>query len=407
MKKVLIISHTMEIGGAEKALLGLLNSFDYNNYRVDLFLCRHEGALFDQIPKQVNVLPATKAKFLAIPMINLLKQNEFKILYGRLKAKIRARKTVKRLGLKTDNQVDYIYSHKYTYKYFEFINPEIEYDLAISFLTPHYICLNKCNARKRIAWIHTDYSTIDLDIETELDMWDNYDYIASISKNCTDAFLLKFPTLKNKIIRIDNIILENMIVKQANLFDVSNEMNFRGIKLLSVGRLTYAKNFDNVPDVCKKILESGLDIKWYIIGYGQREQEIINKIQEYNMQERIIMLGKKENPYPYIKACDIYIQPSRYEGKAVTVREAQILCKPVVITNFPTARSQLVDGLDGIIVPLDNEKCAEGIIDFINNSFLQNKIVDYLKKHNYSNSEEIEKIYNLIDEIYMEEYTNE
>lgn len=407
MKKVLIISHTMEIGGAERALLGLLNSFDYNNYRVDLFLCRHEGALFDQIPKQVNVLPATKAKFLAIPMINLLKQNEFKILYGRLKAKIRARKTVKRLGLKTDNQVDYIYSHKYTYKYFEFINPEIEYDLAISFLTPHYICLNKCNARKRIAWIHTDYSTIDLDIETELDMWDNYDYIASISKNCTDAFLLKFPTLKNKIIRIDNIILENMIVKQANLFDVSNEMNFRGIKLLSVGRLTYAKNFDNVPDVCKKILESGLDIKWYIIGYGQREQEIINKIQEYNMQERIIMLGKKENPYPYIKACDIYIQPSRYEGKAVTVREAQILCKPVVITNFPTARSQLVDGLDGIIVPLDNEKCAEGIIDFINNSFLQNKIVDYLKKHNYSNSEEIEKIYNLIDEIYMEEYTNE
>ncbi|WP_279006497.1 glycosyltransferase [Thomasclavelia cocleata] len=407
MKKVLIISHAMEIGGAEKALLGLLNSFDYNNYRVDLFLCRHEGELFDQIPKQVNVLPATKAKFLAIPMINLLKQNEFKILYGRLKAKIRARKTVKRLGLKTDNQVDYIYSHKYTYKYFEFINPEIEYDLAISFLTPHYICLNKCNARKRIAWIHTDYSTIDLDIETELDMWDNYDYIASISKNCTDAFLLKFPTLKNKIIRIDNIILENMIVKQANLFDVSNEMNFRGIKLLSVGRLTYAKNFDNVPDVCKKILESGLDIKWYIIGYGQREQEIINKIQEYNMQERIIMLGKKENPYPYIKACDIYIQPSRYEGKAVTVREAQILCKPVVITNFPTARSQLVDGLDGIIVPLDNEKCAEGIIDFINNSFLQNKIVDYLKKHNYSNSEEIEKIYNLIDEIYMEEYTNE
>ena len=87
MKKVLIISHAMEIGGAEKALLGLLNSFDYNNYRVDLFLCRHEGELFDQIPKQVNILPMNQAKYLATPMKNLIKEKAYKMLYGRLKGK--------------------------------------------------------------------------------------------------------------------------------------------------------------------------------------------------------------------------------------------------------------------------------------------------------------------------------
>ena len=88
MKRVLIISQSMEIGGAERALLGLLNSFDYSNYRVDLFLCRQAGELFDYIPPNVNILPENQAKFLAIPMKNLIRKKQFKMLYGRIKAKI-------------------------------------------------------------------------------------------------------------------------------------------------------------------------------------------------------------------------------------------------------------------------------------------------------------------------------
>lgn len=398
MKKVLIISHAMEIGGAEKALLGLLNSFDYNNYRVDLFLCRHEGELFDQIPKQVNILPMNQAKYLATPMKNLIKEKAYKMLYGRLKGKYLANKRVKKLSLKLDNQVGLTYSHKYTYKYIDFINKDIEYDLAISFLTPHYICRNKVKAKKYMAWIHTDYSTIDIDIETELGMWNRYDYIASISENCTEAFLSKFPSLKSKIIRIDNIITKDMIYDQAYQFDACEEMSFNGFKLLSIGRFSYAKNFDNIPAICKYIIDSGCTVKWYILGYGGDENLIRDKIEEYNMQEHVFISGKKDNPYPYIKACDYYIQPSRYEGKAVTVREAQILDKPVIITDFPTAKSQLNNGVDGVIVPLDNKKCAEGIINFINDRKLQRKIISYLELHNYSNAGEVEKIYQLIGE---------
>ena len=167
---------------------------------------------------------------------------------------------------------------------------------------------------------------------------------------------------------------------------------------MSIGRFCNAKNFDNIPVICKYIVDKGLNIKWYIIGYGGDEQLIKDKIQEYNMGNYVFILGKKENPYPYIKACDIYIQPSRYEGKAVTVREAQILCKPVVITNYPTSKSQIDDGIDGIIVPMDNEGCAQGIIDFINDKELQDKIVNYLKEHDYSNSNEVEKIYQLMED---------
>ncbi len=396
-KKIIIVSHAMEIGGAERALLGLLSSFDYSKYEVDLFLMRHEGELLKFIPKEVNVLPMNQAKYLAVPMKLLLSERKFKMLYGRLKAKWLAKKRVTSLGLKKDNQVALTYSHRYTWKYIEKISPEIEYDLAISFLTPHYICLHHVKAKKKVAWIHTDYSTIDIDVKTELSMWESYDYITTISEKVTEAFLKRFPTLRKKIISIDNIVTSNMVEEQA---DEKIELEFEkgeSLKLLSVGRFSYAKNFDNVPQICKYILNRGISVKWYLIGFGGYEQLIQENIKKCGMENHVIILGKKDNPYPYIKACDIYVQPSRYEGKAVTVREAQILHKPVIITNFATASSQVENGYDGVIVPLDNEGCAEGLVKFIRDSKLQEELIENMKKAHYSNESEIEKIYELIE----------
>lgn len=170
------------------------------------------------------------------------------------------------------------------------------------------------------------------------------------------------------------------------------------MKLLSIGRFCTAKNYDNVPDITRRMIEEGVDdLKWYIIGYGSDEELIRRKIRDAGVEEHVILLGKKENPYPYIRACDIYVQPSRYEGKSVTVREAQILCKPVAVTAYPTALSQIKDGIDGVIVPLDNKGCAAGLAQFITNTSLQERIVNYLRTHDYSNSSEVEKIYALLD----------
>lgn len=168
-------------------------------------------------------------------------------------------------------------------------------------------------------------------------------------------------------------------------------------KLLSIGRFCEAKNYDNVPDITRRIIEGGCDIKWYIIGYGGDEDLIRQKIAEAGMQDHVIILGKRTNPYPYIKACDIYVQPSRYEGKSITVREAQMLCKPVVVTNYPTASSQIQDGLDGVIVPLDNEGCAKGLAKFILDGEKQAKIIEYLKTHDFSGQHEVSKIYNIVE----------
>ena len=135
---------------------------------------------------------------------------------------------------------------------------------------------------------------------------------------------------------------------------------------------------------------------WYLIGYGGDEALIRQKIQEFGMEDHVIILGKKPNPYPYIKACDVYVQPSRYEGKCVAVREAQMLGKPVIITNYATSASQLEDGVDGVIVPVDNEGCARGIADVLSNVNRMKKLSENCCKRDYSNRDEVKKIYALI-----------
>ena len=395
MKKVLIFSHALEIGGAERALLGLLNSFDTSRYEVDLFLMRHEGELFRYIPDQIRLLPSVKQYTgLAVPMTSLIRKKLFRIIYGRLKAKILARRFIKRHGLRDDNAVELEYSHKYTRKYMPSVSDK-EYDLAISFLTPHYFVAEKVMAKRKIAWIHTDYSYVGVDVCSELEMWDRYDRIASISPDCTKSFLGVFPELKDKIVEIENISSADFIRQQAaeatpDVYDDDR------INLLSIGRFCHPKNFDNVPDICKRIRDAGINARWFLIGFGPEEDLIRRKIKEVGMEEHVIVIGKMSNPYPYIANCDIYVQPSRYEGKAVTVREAQILSKPVVITAYPTSASQLADGFDGVIVPMDNAGCAEGIARVIRDDALRQKLIENTGKTDYSGADEIQKLYALI-----------
>lgn len=394
-KKVFIFSHAMEIGGAERALLGLLTSFDYSKYDIDLFLLRHSGELLDLIPEQVNLLPEIpQYSAMMKPMVAALKQGQLKIVAGRIIGKIKAKQFNKRMGFQ-DSFAVFDYSHKYTKKYLPVIS-KTQYDLAISFLMPHYIVQEKVQAKKKIAWIHTDYSICNMDVESETAIWSKYDNIISISDDVTKAFLTKFPSLENKIVYIENILSKDFIDGQADLVDVSNEMDISTVKLLTIGRFSPPKKLDEVPQIASIIKSKGIDFKWYIIGYGGEEELIRSKIFEFGMEDTVIILGKKDNPYPYIKACDIYLQPSRYEGKAVTVHEALILNKPVIITDYPTAHSQLKDGFDGIIVPMDIEGSANEIARVIKDKELQQRLICNMQTTNYSNESEIEKLYKLI-----------
>ena len=397
MKKILIFSHAMELGGAERALLGLLETIDTTKYSVDLFLMRHQGELLKYIPDNINLLPENKKySCLAIPMKEVIRQRQFGVAFGRIKGIFAAKKRVKQLRL-GENNITNEYSHKYTLPYLPQVN-NIDYDVVISFVSPHYFAAERVNAQKKIAWIHTDYSTLSVDVVSELKMWASYDHIISISDDVTKSFVKTFPSLKEKIVMIENIMPMKYMQELANAFSAEEEMPKSEVSLLTIGRFCNAKRMDEIPQICKRIRESGIDAKWYLIGFGGDEALIRQRIAEAGAEDYVIILGKKENPYPYIKACDIYIQPSRYEGKSVAVREAQILNKPVIITNYATAASQLNDGVDGVIVPMDINACADGIIKVIKNKELQEKLVENTKKTDYTNASEINKFYNLMGE---------
>lgn len=392
-KRILVIMPSMFIGGAERSLIGLLDSLNQSNLDVYLFLFRHEGELLSHIPSHVHLLPQIdEYTTFDRPIIEILKSNLFKFGLIRIWSKILLNIKAK---IKRENK-DVWKSMQYTSYYVTKLLPEIEgnYDMAISFLgVPFY--MKKVHAKKKMAWIHTDYDSLFPDRKKDIQAYQLVDYIVTVSDKCKQSFDAFHPSLINKSIMIENIISKSYIFNQTNEIV---EFDKEHISLLSIGRFCDAKNFDNVPNICRRIREYGLNVKWYLIGYGGDENLIRSKILQENMQDYVIILGKKNNPYPYIKACDIYIQPSRYEGKAVTVREAQIMNKPVIITNYSTSKSQLIDGCDGIIVPMDNENCAKGIVNLLKNKMLQHSLIENTRKNDYTNEKEIEKILKILEE---------
>lgn len=398
-KRIFISTYYMEIGGVERSLIGLLSSFDYNRYEVDLFLHRHSGEFMSLIPKEVNLLPENK-KYATYsrPVKDLIKEGFLRIGVARALATMKTRRVNKRKGLQENGSAT-TYSLLATEPFLPSLKSYGEYDLAISFLMPHNIVLNKVAAKKKLAWIHTDYSAIFLDKKVELPIWSKFDQVVSISESVTESFLSVMPEVKDKIIQIENILSPTVVKQLALETDVEAELrkDISEIIFCSVGRISHAKNFDQAVYICKHLVEMGFNIKWYVIGDGGDKALIQTNIEKAQMQNHFFLLGKKANPYPYMKACDFYLQPSRYEGKAVTVREAQILQKPVIITRFSTSASQLQENIDGIIVPMENKEAAKAIAAFIQDKEKQKQLIRNMKNIDYGNEKEVEKLYDLIE----------
>ncbi len=382
----------MEIGGAERALLGLLSAIDTTRVDVDLFINQHTGNFMSLIPDNINLLPENKRySTIERPISTVLKKGHIDIVIARILA--RMNHWIYRKLHKSNSSIDgsiFNYVAQYTTPLLPSLKSLGRYDLAISFLTPHHIVKNKVNATKKIAWIHTDYSIVSVNTKKELPIWKSYDKIISISTDVTKTFLKAFSSLKNKIIEIENILSPSFVKTQSLLY-TPKEYNNDCINICSVGRFCDAKNYENIPFVAQILLKKELKFKWFIIGYGDTKL-VTDNISLTSTEDCVILLGKKDNPYPYIAKCDIYAQPSRYEGKSVTVREAQILCRPIIVTNYPTATSQIKNGIDGIICNMDNESIANAIYNLAIDKSKQQILSSYLSTHDYGNETEVDKI---------------
>ncbi len=401
-KKIFIAIHYLEVGGAEISLIGLLQSLNYSMYDVDLFVYSHRGELMEYIPEQVNLLEEKGCyPYLEAPVTKTIAHGHIGLALRRLYAKLRYAKYRRSHSCHDDFPLHYIIADTVLGALPQ-IGRKEGYDLAISYLNPHAIVLKKVKAAKKACWIHTDFSKVGVDAAMEEGVWGAFDHIVSISADVTKGFLKVFPALENKIVEMKNILPEAFVRERAGGVDeesVLKEMPRQDgvVNLLSVGRFCYAKNYDNVPDICRRILEAGCRVCWYLIGFGSDLQLIESKIKESGTQDCVKILGKKSNPYPYMKACDVYVQPSRYEGNAVTVREAQMLGRPVIITAYPTAGSQVADGRDGFIVPLDNKGCADGIVSLLKDPQRLRQMEENLKHGDFSNRNQTEIIEKLFE----------
>jgi glycosyltransferase involved in cell wall biosynthesis len=386
----------MEIGGIERSLINMLESFDYTKFNVDLMIFHHIGEFMNLIPKQVNVLPEVRRyTVFRKPIKQCFKEGHYTSVAARVIAKLYAYLLSK---FKNLNEGSGYIEMQLSSKYLTFIMPRIKktYDLAISYAWPHDFTAQKVNAYKKVSWIHTDYSQLEVDPKLDQKVWESFDFVASISEACTQTFLTKYPSLKDKIIRVENITSPDFIKKMADI-NQQIELKENYFNIVSVGRLSYAKGFDNAVIALKKLHQKGMtDIKWYVVGYGGFEHKLREIIFQMNMEEHFILLGKKMNPYTYIQGCDLYVQPSRYEGKAVTVTEAKILGKPILLTNYPTSRSQLVDGEEGLICDQSIDGLFHGIEQLYKNHEFRKKISFNNSTSNFDNSFELINLYKVL-----------
>ncbi len=393
MKKVLIASFDMEVGGVERSLISMLNNFDYSRYQVDLMLYSHTGDFMNLLPAGPNLLPENSIyKTFRMPVSEIMRNGNWAIGMTRILAKWKA--SIQRSTENGYKQMQYMW--KYSLPFLP--EMEKEYDVAISYLWPHYFVAEKVKATKKIAWIHTDFSTVETDVGMDLAMWERFDSIMAVSEDCKKAFVEKYPSLNFKTNVIENITSPDFI-KELAFEPIENNPMIKDsrFKIITVARLSYAKGIDQAVEALKLLHNKGYkEVSWYIVGYGGDESSIRKLIKEHKLEDSFILLGKKINPYPYIHAADLYVQPSRYEGKAVTVVEAQILAKPVLITNYTTALSQVRNGFDGDICQLSIEGIAEGIEKLYKNHQLRETLIKNCKETDFANKSELNKLYELV-----------
>ena len=393
MKNILFVMPSLGSGGAEKSLVNLLNLIDYEKYAVDLLLFKREGLFLSQIPKEVRLLQPTDSLQYAYK----IDRGMFSSVSGIKAGILRGTSTFicKCLYKENARQQRWIKFYK---RYLS--NLEEEYDIAIGFLEgdASYYVIDKVNAKKKILWIHNDFNEIKKyeDAQIYEKYFQNADSVVSISDKCVQILKQNYPAMVNKFYCLPNLTSGSLLKKMSEELEVS-EFEKNQFNVLSIGRLTRQKGYDFAIDAMKILKEKYSDIHWWIIGAGELEDQLKKQVKDNELDEYITFLGLRANPYPYIRSCDLLVQPSRWEGKSVVLDEAKILAKPILATNYSTIKDQLKDKKEGLITDISPNAIAEGIIELRENPQLYNSIQCYLEEHEYGNEKEILQYYELLE----------
>lgn len=388
MRKILFVMHSLDYGGAERSLVNLLNELPQDKYAVDLLLFQKKGDFLAQLPAWVHVLDTPEA-------INGL--------YASVSKAGRYRLT-KLVGTACARVVHRTRKSRSAWRWRHFYRRRIEtlptrYDTAVAFTGSEilYFVADRVQADRKMVFIHNDYRTAGYSARDDAPYLAQMDAIISISKQCVEVLREEFPALQDKMHYLENITSSAVVRARAEAFAPA-EYEDGPCRILSVGRLWPQKGFDIAVDAAAILKERGLNFRWYIVGEGSLREELQKQIDALGLADVFFLLGTRENPYPYMKHCDVLVQSSRYEGKSVVLDEAKMLCKPIVATAYPTVADQVNDGCEGIVTELSAAGVADGVMRMVQDSDLQARIASYLADHEYGNQSEVNKYMQLLDE---------
>jgi len=388
-KSLLFILPSLAGGGAEKSLITLLSLFDYSRYDVDLFLFRREGLFLPNVPEEVNIIDGGEG---------------YSLFDGEASAYIK--KSVKGLRFSAAlNRIVYSRAvangdRKAVWSCLKKALPKADkhYDVAVGYLegNANYYCVDCVDADIKIGYIHNDYSKLGLDENFDRPFFEKLDKLISVSPECSDVLKKTFPEMAERIFTVENISSPEALRQLA----VENPAEYTGVEekiLLTVGRFSEQKGYGTAVDAARILKDNGAAFKWFAIGKGELKSTIEEKINRYGLQEDFILLGEKSNPYPYIDNCDIYVQPSNFEGKSIAIDEAKAFSKPIVATKFSTVFDQLSDGETALLAEIDAADVANKITQLINDEALCKSLSDTLARTHKGNEEELEKFYALLE----------
>ncbi|MEG0307061.1 MAG: glycosyltransferase [Clostridium sp.] len=389
MKKIAIVTTKLNLGGCEKALFAMLNLVDLTKYEVTIYLKEKGGKLYNYVPNGVNVICIEEGEMSFKQLV--LKRIEQKNI-------IKAIITVYYLFLMrfSKNRNKQMYYHSKALS-----DIAVKYDLAISYFMPpsftDWYTLNHIQATKKAIWIHSDVKNITgIHNKIHEKMYFSYDKIFCVGKDLLNNFIECFPSCKDKVEVFYNIInkyeIINKTCERPGFIDV-----FDGIRILTVGRLSYEKGQLLIPDILVNLKRLCLNIRWYCIGDGMLYSKLVEEIRLKELESNLILMGTIQNPYPYMKNCDIYVQTSEYEGYCTTVTEAKCFNKPIVVTDVVGTREQICEGKTGFIVNGSVSELSNAIETIIRNKEIAEKFEENLMKENINTTSEITKLYEMID----------
>lgn len=361
----------MNIGGTEKALLNMINEIPPEKYEITIFMLEKYGGFLDQIPEKVNVKYFSGYK----DMKDLLNQPPQKMsLSLAKKGKLLKVFNIMVLHLITKLLKDRSLFFKYLLRNYPILKEE--YDVAVAYDGPmdfiSYFVLRKINAKKKYQWIHFDVTKIGFNQKFAAKIYHQFNKVFVVSMEAKEKLVKLLPSLEAKMEVFHNIVSPSLIDHQGKKGKGFDD-HFDGIRILTVGRLSKEKGQDLAIKAFAKLINDGFKIRWYCLGEGKYREECQRLIDEYNLKGKFILLGSDPNPYAYMEQCDIYVQPSRYEGYCITLMEARCLRKPIITTDVNGAKEQIQNGENGLIVGIDTDEIYLGLRKLLLDSRLREK----------------------------------